>query len=77
MAIARDSSMECRELIEMLTERYEETLLAQNRSWIQRHLDHCPRCRAKLARRRQASLRPFPCDPTSVTASREFPLQTT
>jgi len=42
--------IECRELIEAVTERYEETLLAPTRYRVQAHLDACPGCRAFVAR---------------------------
>ena len=37
--------MECRELLEVFTERFEETLLGPTRRRVQAHLDSCPSCR--------------------------------
>jgi hypothetical protein len=50
MNAPRTEAVECHELMEAVTERFEETLIAPTRHRIQAHLEECETCRAFVER---------------------------
>jgi predicted anti-sigma-YlaC factor YlaD len=53
-------AVECDELMEALTERFEETLIAPTRHRIQAHLEACTACRAFVEKMQLALVDPAP-----------------